>query len=259
MFSVLFSPCAYWPACPCHLAFLAAGGNTAAAKAAKKQAKSAAKQDKKNARLKEQRAAEAAAGGKKVVPALQSETEAFSKAIKGVKSRARALMQQQGMTAKVAQKIAAKAVTGGRGCSVWWRTCFWFGHKAASLCFCSPILLYCRVSFVFVGHENACCSVLRLVLLASLAEALCRCAAGVSTSREKKKRKTGAGLFSGDGISKADDGGAAGAGKGSSSGGSKGGKDGKAKSSLSKSELNRVKRGGKGKSSFKSKKKFKRR
>jgi hypothetical protein len=49
------------------------------------------------------------------VPALQSETEAFSKAIKGVKSRARALMQQQGLTAKVAQKIAAKAVTGKRG------------------------------------------------------------------------------------------------------------------------------------------------
>lgn len=170
----------------------AAGANTPAGRAAKKLAKSAAKQDKKNARLKEQRAAEAAAGGKKAVPALQAETEAFSKAIKGVKSRARALMQQQGLTAKVAQKIAAKAVT------------------------------------------------------------------GVSTSREKKKRKTGAGLFSGDGISKADDGAAAGPGsKGSSS--SKGGKDGKAKSSLSKSELNKVKRGGKGKSSFKSKKKFKRR
>lgn len=92
-----------------------AGANTPARRAAKKLAKSAAKQDKKNARLKEQRAAEAAAGGKKAVPALQAETEAFSKAIKGVKSRARALMQQQGLTAKVAQKIAAKAVTGGWG------------------------------------------------------------------------------------------------------------------------------------------------
>ncbi|KAF6261994.1 P-loop containing nucleoside triphosphate hydrolase protein [Scenedesmus sp. NREL 46B-D3] len=173
----------------------AAAAATPAGKAASKAAKSAAKQDKKNARIKEQRAAEAAAGGKKrAVPALQSETEAFSKAIRGVKSRARALMQQQGMSAKAAQKIAAKAVT------------------------------------------------------------------GVSTTREKKKRKTGTGLFSGDGISKADEGGAAaGAAKGGSSSGGKGGKDGKARGNLSKSELSRVKRGGKGKSSFKSQKKFKRR
>jgi hypothetical protein len=93
----------------------AAAANTPAGRAAKKLAKSAAKQDKKNVRIKEQRAAEAAAGGKKAVPALQSETEAFSKAIKGMKSRARALMQQQGMTAKAAQKIAAKEVTGKGG------------------------------------------------------------------------------------------------------------------------------------------------
>jgi hypothetical protein len=89
-----------------------AGANTPAGRLAKKLAKSASKQDKKNARIKEQRAAEAAAGGKKAVPALQAETEGFSKAIKGVKSRARALMQQQGMTAKAAQKIASKEVTG---------------------------------------------------------------------------------------------------------------------------------------------------
>lgn len=93
---------------------------------------------------------------------------------------------------------------------------------------------------------------------------------GVSTSHQKKKRKTSSstaaagdgdaaegGLFSGDGTGKGagGSGGAAGGSKGhgSSSGGSR------AKSNLSKTDLNKIKRGGKGKSSFKSKKKFKRR
>lgn len=76
-----------------------------------KAAKAAAKQDKRNAKLKEQRAKDAS-GGKRAVPALQQETEQFSKNIKGVKNRMRELMQQ-GMTAKAAKGIAQKAVTGG--------------------------------------------------------------------------------------------------------------------------------------------------
>lgn len=101
---------------------------------------------------------------------------------------------------------------------------------------------------------------------------LCFVCTGVSTSHQKKKRKTskgpsaegeggdtpGDGLFSGDGTGKgagSGSGGAAGGGsKGrSSSGGSK------ARTGVSKTDLNKLKRGGKGKSSFKSKKKFKRR
>lgn len=85
-------------------------GAAATGKSNSKAAKAAAKQDKRNAKLKEQRAKEAAEG-KKVVPKLQSETEQFSKAIKGVKSRMRELMQQ-GLTAKAAKSIAQKAVTG---------------------------------------------------------------------------------------------------------------------------------------------------
>lgn len=110
------APHADWRArCCCRLLVLphAAAAAGAASKAAKAAAKAVAKQDKRNAKLKEQRAAEAAAGGKKVAAALQSETEQFSKAIRGVKSRARALMQQ-GMPAKAAQAMARKAVTGGR-------------------------------------------------------------------------------------------------------------------------------------------------
>eukprot|EP00879_Flechtneria_rotunda_P032432 GHRR01035638.1.p1 GENE.GHRR01035638.1~~GHRR01035638.1.p1 ORF type:complete len:353 (+),score=125.53 GHRR01035638.1:1004-2062(+) len=82
---------------------------------------------------------------------------------------------------------------------------------------------------------------------------------GVSTRHESKQRKKTVsgrdGLFSGDGVSK-DSGAGAGA-KGSN--GSSSGKDSKLKGNLSKTQLNRVKRGGKGKSSFKSKKKFMRR
>jgi ATP-dependent RNA helicase DDX27 len=88
-------------------------------------------------------------------------------------------------------------------------------------------------------------------------------------THSKKKRKTGeggqenGGLFSGDGLGKPG-GGAAGS---SSSGGSRGGEAGgrqvgKKKdraSRLPKAELNRLKRGGKGKKAFKSKKKHKRR
>jgi ATP-dependent RNA helicase DDX27 len=95
------------------------------------------------------------------------------------------------------------------------------------------------------------------------------CPAGVSTSHQKKKRKTGGaaagdaaagvdgqgGLFSGDGTGKGSGSGTAGGSKGRSS---SGGSSAKGKS-LSKTDLNRLKRGGKGKSSFKSKKKFKRR
>eukprot|EP00878_Enallax_costatus_P005816 GHUV01006103.1.p1 GENE.GHUV01006103.1~~GHUV01006103.1.p1 ORF type:complete len:892 (+),score=345.95 GHUV01006103.1:153-2828(+) len=157
-----------------------------------KAAKAAAKQDKRNAKLKEQRAKEAAEG-KKAVPALQQETEQFSKAIKGVKSRMRELMQQ-GLTAKAAKNIAQKAVT------------------------------------------------------------------GVSTKHEKKKCKTSdsGGLFSGDGTGKP--GSNSNTDKPAAAGGSSGGsKSAKAKGNLSKTELNRVKRGGKGKAAFKSKKKFKRR
>lgn len=97
--------------------------------------------------------------------------------------------------------------------------------------------------------------------------------AGVSTKHESKKRRkggsgddaalTGGGdLFSGDGLGQTQrdgdrGGGSRGGGRGGSRGGSSrgGGKTG----GLSRTELNRVKRGGKGKSSFKSKKKFKRR
>lgn len=82
--------------------------------------------------------------------------------------------------------------------------------------------------------------------------------AGVSTKHESKKRKTNSGLFSGDGMGKSEGGAANGASKAhSSSGGS--GKGSRSKSNLSKTDLSRLKRGGKGKSSFKSKKKFKRR
>eukprot|EP00798_Chlamydomonas_sp_ICE-L_P004052 gene4052-14138_t len=73
--------------------------------------------------------------------------------------------------------------------------------------------------------------------------------------KERKKEKAGDGpakLFSGDGLKSG--GGKGGAGKGSS--GSSGGKD---KKQMSKTELNKQKRGGTGKAAFKSKKKFKRR
>lgn len=78
----------------------------------------------------------------------------------------------------------------------------------------------------------------------------------MSTKHEKKKRKTsgGDGLFSGDGTGKPD-----GSSNADKSAAASGGKGGKAKGNLNKSELNRIKRGGKGKSAFKSKKKFKRR
>jgi membrane-associated HD superfamily phosphohydrolase len=88
------------------------GTSAAATAASSKAAKAAAKQDKRNAKLKEKRAAEALAG-KKPVPALKTETEQFSKNIKGVKSRTRQLVQQ-GIPAKAAQKMATKAVTGTR-------------------------------------------------------------------------------------------------------------------------------------------------
>jgi len=96
---------------------------------------------------------------------------------------------------------------------------------------------------------------------------VCVCvSAGVSTSHKKKKRKTGGaadgGLFEGDGTGKTpgDGSGAAGGGAGGKGrGGSSGSAGGKARSNLSKTDLNKLKRGGKGKSSFKSKKKFKRR
>lgn len=91
---------------------------------------------------------------------------------------------------------------------------------------------------------------------------LCVCA-GKTTKHQKKKSKTGklnrngAALFSGDGINPA----SAADGKEGVAGSSSGG--GKAErlrsSQLSKTELNKVKRHGKGKSAFKSKKKYKRR
>ena len=86
------------------------------------------------------------------------------------------------------------------------------------------------------------------------------CLAGVSTKHEKKKRKTSdsGALFSGDGTGKS--GSSSSTEKPAAAGGSSGGdKSAKAKGSLSRTELNRVKRGGKGKAAFKSKKKFKRR
>ena len=92
--------------------------------------------------------------------------------------------------------------------------------------------------------------------------------AGKTTKHSKKKRKTGdggqedGGLFSGDGLSKP----AGPIGANSSSGGGKGGGTGghrtgkkERASQLSKVDINRLKRGGKGKKAFKSKKKHKRR
>ncbi|KAI8466360.1 MAG: P-loop containing nucleoside triphosphate hydrolase protein [Monoraphidium minutum] len=80
-------------------------------------------------------------------------------------------------------------------------------------------------------------------------------------SKPKKKAKTD--LFSGDGLNKPTAGGAAAGGAGGAAGGAAGarGAKGGAKksSSLSKTELNRVKRGGKGKGAFKSKRRHKRR
>jgi len=80
----------------------------------------------------------------------------------------------------------------------------------------------------------------------------------VSTKHEKKKRKTAGGLFSGDGVGNVK--GAAEAAEGMSRGGKGGGASaGRLKANVDKTQLNRMKRGGKGKSSFKSQKKFKRR
>jgi len=91
---------------------------------------------------------------------------------------------------------------------------------------------------------------------------------GKTTKHSKKKRKTGdggqedGGLFSGDGLSKpAGPNGAnssSGGGKGGGTGGHRTGKKERA-SQLSRVDINRLKRGGKGKKAFKSKKKHKRR
>ncbi|KIY93154.1 hypothetical protein MNEG_14810 [Monoraphidium neglectum] len=84
--------------------------------------------------------------------------------------------------------------------------------------------------------------------------------------RPKKKAKTGGDLFTGDGLNKpGGGGGAAGSGAAGGAGGSGGARGGKAAGAkgagkgLSRTELNRVKRGGKGKAAFKSKKRHKRR
>jgi hypothetical protein len=88
---------------------------------------------------------------------------------------------------------------------------------------------------------------------------------GTNSKRQKKKPRTGGGggeLFAGDGLGKPGSGGEAGPGGGGGGGGGArpgaGGKAGR-KGALGKAELNRVRRGGKGKSAFKSKKKHKRR
>ncbi len=213
-------------------------------------------------------------------PARQDEeARAIQPAVRSIKTRARELQQREGLSAAKAAKLAAQQVTGawragasGAGCGV--LPSLWFLRARASED--SARARWLEVGCVWHGVRGATPRRPPTPCRAVPPHMTCRTApsAGLKSGSKKKKVSAGkrqkteggeggggggeAGLFSGDGLNTARPGKLSLSGSSSDAFKTVGRFGGKLRSQLSKTEMNTLKRGGKGKAAFKSKGRFKR-